>query len=176
MKKEEKNKIIESLASTFSKYHSFYITDVSNLSVETTNKLRRKCFSSNIKLKVAKNTLIRKALEKVNHGNYDQLFPSLKGSSAIMFTEVSNTPAKLIREFRRQHDKPILKCAYIDSSVFSGDQYVETLAALKSKNELIGDIIGLLQSPVQNVISALQSGGGKLAGILKTLESRKPAA
>lgn len=172
MKKEEKNKIIDNLVETFGKYNSFYVTDISNLTVEKTSNLRRNCFGQNIKLRVAKNTLIQKALEKIDADNYKQLFGTLKGSSAIMFCETANAPAKVIKEFRMKSDKPLLKGAYIDASIFLGDNQLDMLAALKSKNELIGDIIGLLQSPAQNVISALQSGGGKLAGILKTLEKR----
>lgn len=172
MKKEDKNKIIASLAETLGSCNSFYITDISNLTVEKTSALRRLCFGKNIKLRVAKNSLIRKALEKVKADGYEQLFDSLKGSSAIMFSETANAPAKVIKEFRAKNDRPILKSAFIDSAVFIGDHQVDTLAALKSKNELIGDIIALLQSPAKNVISALQSGGGKLAGILQTLEKR----
>jgi large subunit ribosomal protein L10 len=172
MKKEDKNKIIDSLAETFGRYPTFYIADVSNLTVEKTNQFRRKCFGSAVKMRVAKNTLIRKAMEKVNADAYAGLFVSLKGSSAILFSEAPNVPAKLIRDFRRTNDKPLLKSAYVDASVYVGEQYLETLAALKSRHELIGDVVGMLQSPARNVIAALQAGGGKLAGLLKTLETR----
>ncbi len=172
MKKEDKNKIIDSLVESFTQYGSFYITDISSLTVEKTNTLRRKCYSSNIKLRVAKNKLIQKALQKIEGNDYSAIFPTLKGSSAIMFCETANVPAKVIKEFRQKNDKPVLKSAYIDSSVFIGDHQLDILAALKSKNELIADIVALLQSPARNVISALQSGGNKISGILTTLEKR----
>lgn len=171
MKKEEKDKIIDVLAEQLSAYKNFYITDTSNLTVATTNQLRRLCFNKGVKMKVAKNTLIKKALEKAG-SNYEGLFEVLKGSSTILFAEGGNVPAKLIKEFRKKNDKPILKGAFIESSVYVGDNQLDALANLKTKNELIGDIIALLQSPAKNVISALQSSGGKLAGIVKTLSER----
>jgi large subunit ribosomal protein L10 len=172
MKKEEKDKIIDGLVENFKAYNNFYFTDISNITVEKANKLRRSCFSKNVKVKVAKNSLIKKALRKIDENNYNDLFVTLKGSTAIMFSDAANMPAKVIKEFRKTNDRPILKSAFIDSSIFTGDNQLDVLSALKSKNELIGEIIGLLQSPAQNVISALQSGGGKIAGILKTLEQR----
>lgn len=172
MKKEEKNKIIDSLVESFKSYNTFYLADVSNITVEKTNKFRRSCFNKNIKVRVAKNSLIKKALQKIDETGYEGLFGTLKGSTAIMFCETANIPAKVIKDFRKTSDRPILKSAFIDSSIFIGDNQLDSLASLKSKNELIGEIIGLLQSPAKNVISALQSGGGKLAGILKTLEQR----
>jgi large subunit ribosomal protein L10 len=171
MKREEKEEIIGSLVEDLSKYSNFYITDISNLTVEKTNQLRRLCFNRNIKINVAKNSLIKKALERMD-GDYSAIYESLKGSSAIMYSDTGNAPARVIKDFRRTSDKPVLKGAWIDSAVFIGDTNVDTLTTLKSKNELIGDIIGLLQSPAKNVISALQSGGQKLSGILKTLEER----
>ena len=171
MKREEKEQIISSLVENLSKYSNFYITDISNLTVEKTNQLRRLCFNKDIKINVAKNSLIKKALERID-GDYSPIFAALKGSTAIMYSDTGNVPAKLIKEFRRTSDRPVLKGAWIDSSVFLGDNNVETLAALKSKAELVGDIIALLQSPAKNVISGLQSGGHKLSGILKTLEQR----
>ena len=173
MKKEEKNIIIDDLAGMLQKYPTVYITDTSSLTVAKTSQLRRLCFNKGVKMLVAKNKLIRKAMERTNNEAYEPLYVSLKGTSAILFSEASNAPAKLIKEFRKSgSDKPLLKGAYIDMSVFLGDNQLDTLAALKSKNELIGDIIGLLQSPARNVISALQSSGGKLAGIVKTLSER----
>ena len=171
MKKEEKDKIIDVLAEQLSAYKNFYITDTSNLTVETTNQLRRLCFNKGVKMKVAKNTLIKKAMEKTGV-NYENLFEVLKGSSTILFAEGGSIPAKLIKEFRRKNEKPILKGAFIESSVYVGDNQLDTLSNLKTKNELIGDIITLLQSPAKNVVSALQSSGGKLAGIVKTLSER----
>jgi len=171
MKREEKDQIISSIVDNLSKYNNFYITDISNLTVEKTNQLRRLCFNKDVKINVAKNSLIKKALERME-GDYSPLFEALKGSSAIMYCDTGNVPAKVIKEFRRTSDRPVLKGAWIDSSVFIGDNNVDTLVALKSKAELVADIIALLQSPAKNVISALQSGGQKLSGILKTLEEK----
>jgi large subunit ribosomal protein L10 len=171
MTREEKNQAINVLVENLSKYNNFYITDISSLSVEKTNQLRRLAFKQNIPMNVAKNSLIKKALERMD-GDYSPIFEALKGSTAIMYSDTGNVPAKLIKEFRRTSDRPILKGAWIDSSVFIGDQNVDVLVALKSKNELIGDLIALLQSPAKNVVSALQSGGQKLSGILKTLEEK----
>lgn len=171
MKREEKDQIIGSLVEDLSKYNCFYITDISNLTVEKTNQLRRLCFNKQVKINVAKNSLIKKALERMD-GDYSPLFETLKGSSAIMYSDTGNVPAKLIKEFRAKNDKPILKGAWIDSAIFVGDNNVDVLVALKSKNELIADVIALLQSPAKNVISALQSSGQKLSGILKTLEEK----
>jgi large subunit ribosomal protein L10 len=171
MKREEKDLIINSIVENLSKYNNFYITDISNLTVEKTNQLRRLCFNKEVKINVAKNSLIKKALERME-GDYSPLFGALKGSSAIMYSDTGNVPAKVIKEFRKTSDRPVLKGAWIDSSVFLGDNNVDTLVALKSKAELVGDIIALLQSPAKNVISALQSGGQKLSGILKTLEEK----
>ena len=173
MKKEDKNKIIDTLVESFKACSTFYLADISNITVEKANKMRRNAFGKNIKVKVAKNALIQKALERIDASAYESLFPTLKGSTAIMFCETANAPAKLIKELRKTGDRPILKSAFIQSSIFIGDNQLDSLAALKSKNELIGDIISILQSPARNVISALQSGGGKLAGILKTLEQKK---
>ena len=175
MTRDEKNQIIDSLVGTLSTYSSFYIADIETLNSEKSSKLRRLCFNKNVQIKVAKNSLIKKALGKME-GDFELMLPTLKGSSAIMIAEIPNVPAKVIKEFRKTSDRPILKSAYIDSSVFVGDKLLDSLAALKSKEELVGDIIGLLQSPAQNVISALKSSGSKLAGILKTLEERSEKA
>jgi large subunit ribosomal protein L10 len=173
MKKEEKFDIVQSLTEQIKEYGSFYITDTSNLTVEKINSIRRKCFENGISIQVAKNTLLRKAMEAAGE-DCSEVFTALKGSSTILFSTngVATAPAKLIKELRRTGDKPVLKAAYIDSSVFIGDNQLDALTKLKSKNELIGEIIGLLQSPAKNVVSALQSGGGKLAGIVKTLQER----
>jgi large subunit ribosomal protein L10 len=175
MNRDEKNQIIDSLVDTLSQYSSFYIADIGSLNSEKTSKLRRMCFTKNVQMKVAKNSLIKKALGKME-GDFEQMLPTLKGSSVIMTAEAPNVAAKVIKEFRKTSDKPILKSAYIDTAIFVGDAQLDSLAALKSKQELVGDIIGLLQSPAKNVVSALKSGGGKLAGILKTLEDRGNAA
>ena len=171
MTRDEKNQIIDELVGTLSEYSSFYITDISALNSEKTSKLRRLCFNRQVRMKVAKNTLIAKALGKIE-GDFSGILPTLTGSSAILTAEIPNVPAKLIKDFRRESDKPVLKSAYIDGGAFVGDNLLESLAALKSKDELIGDIIGLLQSPAKNVISGLKGQGGKIAGILKTLEER----
>ena len=171
MKREEKEQIISSLVENLSKYNNFYIADISNLTVEKSNQFRRICFNKNIKVNVAKNSLIQKALERME-GDYSPIFEALKGTSAIMYSDIGNDPAKVIKEFRKKSDRPLLKGAWIDSSIYVGDNYLDALVSLKSKNELIADIIALLQSPAKNVISGLQSGGQKLSGILKTLEER----
>ena len=175
MKKEDKKEVIHELKVKISQNPNFYITDTSNLSVAKVNAIRRKCFEQGIDLRVAKNTLIRKALESVgseNGNDYSPLFDVLKGSSTLMFAEKGNAPAKLIKEFRKTSDKPLLKGASIDLAFFLGDNELDTLLTLKSKEELIGEIIGLLQSPAKNVISALKSGGNTIAGLVKTLQER----
>ena len=172
MTKEEKNQIIDNIAEKLAAYPNFYITDTSNLTSDKTSDLRRLCFNKGVKIYVAKNSLIRKAMEKSGNAAYEPLFDTLKGTTAIMFCEAGNVPGKVIKEFRIKSDKPTVKSAYIETAVFIGDNQLNALASIKSKNELIGEIIGLLQSPARNVIAALQSGGGKLAGIVKTLSER----
>ena len=171
MKREEKQEIVNALTEQIKSYGNFYITDTADLSVAKINGIRRKCFDKGIAIQVVKNTLIQKALVEAGVDS-EELFGVLKGSSTLLFSETGNAPAKLIKELRKEGDKPVLKGAYIDASVFIGDSQVDTLSKLKSKNELIGDIIGLLQSPAQNVVSALQSGGNTLAGLVKTLQER----
>lgn len=173
MRKEEKTQVIEDLAQKLAENPHFYITDISALTSDKTSKLRRMCFNKNINLLVVKNTLLKKAMEKSDGKDYSELFSTLKGSTAVMFSESSSEPAKLIKEFRSQgNTKPILKAAYVEESAYVGDNQLDALAAIKSKNELIADIIAILQSPAKNVVSALQSSGGKLAGIVKTLSER----
>ena len=153
-------------------YGNFYIADTSGLSVEKVNNIRRKCFESGIEMKVAKNTLIKIAIDGLE-GDSSEIFTALKGQSALLFSKVGNGPAKLIKALRKgKEEKPVLKAAYIDSAIFVGDNHLDSLVSLKSREELIGDIIGLLQSPAKNVVSALKSSGGKLAGIVKTLQER----
>ena len=171
MRKEEKNQLIDSLAEQLSNSKYFYITDISDLNSEDTTALRRLCFKKEIKLTVVKNTLLKKAMEKTQK-NFKPLYEIIKGSTSIMFAETGNTPAKLIKEFRKKLNRPILKGAFIEEMIYVGDDQLDTLVNIKSKNELIGDIIGLLQSPVKNIISALQSGGNNLTGILKTLSEK----
>ncbi|MFZ4102657.1 MAG: 50S ribosomal protein L10 [Sphingobacterium thalpophilum] len=171
MRKEEKHEVVLALTETIAEYGNFYITDTANLSVAKVNDIRRKCFESDIKMQVAKNKLIRKAME-ASEGDFSEMFDVLKGSSSILFSKSANAPAKLIKQLRKSGDKPVLKAAYIDSAVFIGDNQLDALVNLKSKEQLVADIIALLQSPAKNVISGLQSGGNKLAGIVKTLQER----
>jgi large subunit ribosomal protein L10 len=171
MRKEEKHDVVLALKEQIESFSNLYIADTSNLTVAAVNDIRRKCFDSGIKMQVAKNTLIKKALEAAS-GEYAELYDVLKGSSTLLFSNSANAPAKLIKALRASGDKPLLKAAYIDSAIFIGDNQLNALVNLKSKEELIGEIIGLLQSPAQNVISGLQSGKNKLAGIVKALEQR----
>lgn len=172
MNKDQKAQYIEDLAQDLSKANVFYLADTADLTVETINQLRRRCFQQGIELRVVKNTLLAKAMAKVEGRNYDNLASVLSGPTSIMFAEVGNAPAKLIKDFRKKSDKPILKGAYIEDAVFIGDNQLDALEAIKSREELLGEIIGLLQSPAKNVISGLTGGGSKIAGILKTLEGR----
>jgi large subunit ribosomal protein L10 len=172
MNKEDKDKIIKSLIEKLDSSSNFYLADISELNAADTTALRRKCFEKEIKLEVVKNTLLKKAFENSN-GKYDELFGVLENPTSIMFTETANLPAKLIKEFRKKHKKPVLKAAYVQESVYVGEDQLDALINIKSKNEVIGDIIGMLQSPAKNIVSALQSGGGKIAGIVKTLSERE---
>jgi large subunit ribosomal protein L10 len=172
MRREEKNAIIDSLAERFKEYSHFYLTDTARLNAADTSDLRRKCFNNDIKLIVVKNTLLKRALEQSNV-NFEELFPVLKGTTSIMFTNAGNSPAKLIKEFRRKHDKPVLKGAYVQESVYVGDNMLDALVSIKTKQELLGELIMLLQSPARNVISALQSGGTTIHGVLETLSKRE---
>jgi len=165
MTREEKSQYIDALTEKLNNSTIFYLADIAGLNAENTSRLRRTCFNGNIQLEVVKNTLLQKAFENAK-GNY-------KGNTSIMFSEVGNAPAKIIKDFRKKSDKPLLKGAYIEEAIFIGDENLDLLVAIKSKEELIGDIIGLLQSPAKNVISALQSSaGGKIAGIVKTLSEK----
>jgi len=171
MIREEKNQIIDSLASSINESNHFYLTDISELNAVDTSMLRRKCHEKNIKLMVIKNTFLKQALEKAE-GNYEELYEVLKNSTSIIFSEVGNIPAKLIKEFRKKFDRPILKAAFVEESVYIGDDQLDTLAQLKSKEELIADIIMLLQSPMKTVLSQIQSGGQTISGVLKTLSEK----
>lgn len=171
MTREEKNIMIDNLNTKLSDNKNFYLTDISGLTAESHSDLRRLCFKSNVQIQVIKNTLLRKAMEKQDV-DFAELYATLKGNTAIMFAEAGNAPAKVIKEFRKKQDKPFLKAAFIEQSFYFGDDQVEVLTNLKSKEELIGEIIGLLQSPPKNVISSLQSAGASLSGIIKTLSER----
>lgn len=173
MKKEDKGQLIETLAKQLEESSVFYLTDISGLNAEETSALRRLCFNKGVKLSVVKNTLLKKAMEQVEK-DFDELYDVLKGNTAMMFTDTGNLPAKLIKEYTKKNgtSRPELKGAYVEEMCYTGADNLEFLASIKSKNELIGDIIGLLQSPAKNVISALNSGGGTIAGLVKTLSER----
>ena len=174
MTREEKAQIIEELADKFANNAHFYITDATGFSVAQVNNFRRLCFKSGVEYRVYKNTLIQKALERQEGTDFSPLFKALHGFSGVIFSkEVGNAPAKVIAEFRKKvKDKPVLKGASIETALFIGDENLQTLVELKSKNELIGDVISLLQSPAKNVISALLSGKSTVAGLVKALEER----
>ncbi|RKR82233.1 LSU ribosomal protein L10P [Mucilaginibacter gracilis] len=171
MNKEEKHDLVLALAEQMKEYGNFYITDTSDLTVAKINAIRRQCFESDIKMQVTKNSLIKKAMEAVE-GDFTEIYDVLKGSSSIMFSKSGTAPAKLIKQLRKKGDKPVLKAAYIDTAIFIGDNQLDALVNLKSKEQLVGEIIGLLQSPAKNVISALKSGGNTIAGLVKTLQER----
>ena len=176
MKKEDKGIVISQLTETVKEYPNSYLTDIEALDAEKTSKLRRECFKQEIKLVVVKNNLLKKALENVG-GDFSPLQVALKGNTAVMFSQTANAPARLIKEFTKgakkgEVAKPELKAAYVQESFYVGAENLEALVNIKSKNELIGDVIALLQSPAKNVISALQSSGQTIHGLLKTLEER----
>lgn len=171
MTREEKGIVIEDLTAQLADNSNIYLADISGLDAGTTSDLRRACFKANIKLAVVKNTLLAKAME-ASDKEFGDLSTVLKGNTSLMLSETGNAPAKLIKNFRKKSDKPVLKGAFVEEAIFIGDENLESLVNIKSKEEVIGDIIGLLQSPAKNVISGLKSGGGKLAGILKTLSEK----
>ena len=172
MKKEDKSLVIEKIAATLKEYSCFYVTETAGLNAEKTAELRKACFKADVKLMVVKNTLLKKALETLD-GDFSELYPVLKGSSSVMCSNVGNAPAKLIKSVVKKDDTlPCLKAAYVEETIYVGADQLETLANIKSKNELIADVIALLQSPAKNVVSALTSGGTKLHGILETLSNK----
>lgn len=168
MRKEEKSTIIDQISESLEAYTHFYLTDIEALDALQTSDLRRKCFNSEIKLVVVKNTLLKRALEQ-SETDYSELYPTLKGNTSVMFCNTGNAPAKMIKDLRKKSDKPILKSAFVEESIYVGDEQIEFLSAIKSKDELLGDIIALLQSPAKNVISALQSGSGTIHGLLEAI-------
>ncbi|MBR5332862.1 MAG: 50S ribosomal protein L10 [Muribaculaceae bacterium] len=172
MKKEDKSLVIEKIAATLKEYSCFYVTETAGLNAEKTAELRKACYKADVKLMVVKNTLLKKALETLD-GDFSELYPVLKGSSSVMCSNVGNAPAKLIKSVVKKDDTlPRLKAAYVEETIYVGADQLETLANIKSKNELIADVIALLQSPAKNVVSALTSGGTKLHGILETLSNK----
>jgi len=172
MRKEEKKELIDNLTQQLTENNNFYITDIAALNAEDTSMLRRLSFKNGIQLVMVKNTLLRKAMENVDK-DFSELYSTLVGNTAIMFSEAGNVPAKMIKEFRKKNDKPIIKGAFIEEMTYIGDDQLDFLVSIESKDEVIADVIALLQSPVKNVVSALQSGGGKLSGILKTLSEKE---
>jgi large subunit ribosomal protein L10 len=172
MTREEKSQVIEELTAQLSENANIYLADISGLNAETTSNLRRACFKANIKLAVVKNTLLEKAMEASDR-DFGDLPSALKGNTSIMYSETGNAPAKVIKDFRKKSNRPLLKGAFIEESIYLGDDQLDMLVDIKSKEELIGEIIGLLQSPAKNVVSALKSSGGKLAGIIKTLSEKE---
>jgi large subunit ribosomal protein L10 len=171
MRKEDKITVIEQIATTVDEYANFYLTDIATLNAAKTSSLRRECNKQEIKLLVVKNTLFKKALEKIK-GDFSALDPALEGNTAVMFSNNANSPAKLIKTFAKGTNIPKLKAAYVQEGIYVGAENLDLLIAIKSKNELIGDVIALLQSPAKNVISALQSGGQTIHGVLKTLSEK----
>ncbi len=172
MTREEKSQVIQDLTAQLAENSVVYLADISGLDAGTTTNLRRACFKAGVKLSVVKNTLLEKAMESSDK-DFGDLASVLKGNTSLMFSETGNAPAKVIKEFRKKAEKPILKGAFIEEAIFVGDDQLDTLVEIKSKEELIGEIVGLLQSPAKNVISALKSGGGTIAGIVKTLSERE---
>ncbi len=172
MTREEKSQVIENLTAQLSENTTIYLADISGLDAGTTSNLRRACFKAGVRLSVVKNTLLHKAMES-SEKDFGDLSEVLKGNTSLMFSETGNAPAKVIKEFRKKSEKPVLKGAYIEEAVYVGDDQLDNLVSIKSKEEVIGDIIGLLQSPAKNVIAALKSSGGTIAGIVKTLSERE---
>ncbi|MFV0248120.1 MAG: 50S ribosomal protein L10 [Tenacibaculum sp.] len=171
MTREEKSQVIQDLTAKLADTNTIYLADISGLDVATTTNLRRACYKANVKLAVVKNTLLAKAME-VSTKDFGNLSETLKGNTSMLISEVANAPAKVIKEFRKKSDKPLLKGAYVQESIYVGDNQLDSLVNIKSKEELVADIIALLQSPTKNIVSALQSGGTKLVGILKTLAEK----
>ncbi len=171
MTREEKANVIQDLTTQLTENSTIYLADISGLDASTSSDLRRACFKSNIKLAVVKNTLLAKAME-ASDKEFGELSEVLKGNTSLMFADIGNAPAKLIKNFRKKADKPLLKGAFVEEAIYIGDENLTTLVNIKSKEEMIGEIIALLQSPAKNVISGLKSGGGKLAGIIKTLSEK----
>ena len=173
MNKDEKQLMINDLSKRLDDNSVIYIADISDLDAVATSALRRQCFAKNIKLSVVKNTLLKKAMENVQGKDFTELYDILPGPTAIMLSDTGNLPAKLIKDFRKKNDKPVLKGAFVEESVYIGDDQLNSLVDIKSKDELIGEIIGLLQSPAKNVISALTSSKSIIAGLVKTLSEKE---
>jgi large subunit ribosomal protein L10 len=173
MNKDEKQIMIDDLSKRLDENSVIYITDISDLDAAATSSLRRQCFAKNIKLSVVKNTLLKKAMENVQGKDFAELYDVLPGPTAIMLSDTGNLPAKLIKDFRKKNSKPVLKGAFVEESVYIGDEQLTSLVDIKSKDELLGEIVGLLQSPAKNVVSALTSGKSTIAGLVKTLSEKE---
>ena len=171
MNKAEKIKVIDDLSSSLSESKNLYLTDISGLNASQTSDLRRACYKADIKLSVVKNTMLHRAIE-ASSKDFGDITSVLKGNTSIMFSESGNEPAKIIKQFRKKNDKPILKAAFIEEAIYIGDNQLDILVAIKSREELIGEVVGLLKSPIQNLVSALNAGGKNLSGVLKTLSER----
>lgn len=172
MTREEKSQVIQDLTAQLTDNTNIYLTDISGLNAGSTSDLRRACFKANVSMAVVKNTLLEKAME-ASDKEFGELPTVLKGNTSVMYSETGNAPAKVIKAFRKKSERPLLKGAFIEEAVYIGDEQLDALVEIKSKDELIGEIVTLLQSPAKNVISALKSGGGTLAGIIKTLSEKE---
>ncbi len=172
MKREDKKVLIEKLTEEINEAKHFYLADIGGMNAGTTSTFRRTCFKEQVKLIVVKNTLLHKALEKAN-GNFDELYPILSGPTSIMISDIGNKPARMIKDFRKGGEKPLLKAAYVQECIYIGNDQLDALIALKTKEELVGDLVALLQSPMRNVLSSLNSGKHILAGVVKTLSERE---
>jgi large subunit ribosomal protein L10 len=172
MTRQEKDQLIDELVQILTEKNVVYLTDASGLNSEATTNLRRECNKKDIRVRVVKNTLLRKAMERTEGRNYADLYDALKGQTALLVSDVGNAPARVLKEFRKKHAMPLLKGAYVEEATYLGDNNLEALTNIKSKEELIGDVIALLQSPMKNVVGALNSGGNTLAGLVKALQER----
>ncbi len=171
MRKEDKSTLVNELLSNLNEYSHFYVTEAGGLNAEASSNLRRACFGKEVKMVMVKNTIFKKALEQYE-GDFEELYPTLKGTTAVLFANTGNVPAKLIKDFSKG-ENPALKSAYVEESLYVGADQLEALCSIKSKDELLGDVIGLLQSPMKNVVSALQSGGSTIHGLLQTLAEKE---
>ena len=172
MTRTEKDQLIDELVQMLAEKNVVYLTDASGLDSESTTSLRRECYKKDIRVRVVKNTLLRKAMERIEDRDYSELYDVLKGQTALLVGDVGNDPARVLKEFRKNHDMPVLKGAYVEEATYLGDNNLEALTAIKSKEEVIADVIALLQSPAKNVIGALNSGGNTISGLVKALQER----
>jgi large subunit ribosomal protein L10 len=172
MTRTEKDQLIDELVQMLAEKNVVYLTDASGLDSEATTSLRRECYKKDIRVRVVKNTLLRKAMERTEGRDYTELYDVIKGQTALLVGDVGNAPARVLKEFRKKHDMPILKGAYVEEATYLGDSNLETLTTIKSKEELVADVIALLQSPMKNVVGALNSGGNTLSGLVKALQER----